>query len=394
MASIVPMLTMVRCRSGPLTRTERPECFALRKDGSYYRPELDVLRCFAFLLVFLHHSALFQKGPLLQLRIASGFGLPLFFFLSAFLITDLLDREKQATGTVHLGAFYIRRILRIWPLYFAVLLLDFVYMHFKHPGVFSVGHLLAFALLGGNWFVARHGWIGPLSIPLWSISIEEQFYLLWPSVHRLADRRAAILCAIAAFLGSYLAMFVLCRQGINLEISFWVNSLVQFQFFASGALLSLSLRYRIPRLRLWQRGLLFAAGVAAFYSAQAVFEAKAGMTSARFSLVGPGYLVVNAGCVAFFLSFLGTTQLAGARALIYLGKISFGLYVFHFAMLNIWGNVLGRLAPGLQQASGFAFRAVFSLASTILMAAASYRYFEKPLLRFKQRFEVIRTRPV
>ena len=353
-----------------------------------------MLRCLAFLLVFLHHSALFAKGVLATVRLAGAFGVCLFFFLSAFLITELLDRELEATGTIRLRAFYARRILRIWPLYFAVLLLDFGYMQLKHPGSFTIGHLTAFVFLAGNWFVAHHALTVGLSLPLWSISVEEQFYLVWPSVRRYSTRTAALGCAAGSLLLCYLAVFVLCRQGIDLETSLWVNSFLQFQFFASGAMLALVLRSRTPQFSSGTRLLLAAGGLTAFFCAQSAFHAKAGMAAAQFRLVLPGYLLVNAGCAAIFLSFLGSLHLARAKPFVYLGQISYGLYVFHWGMLNLWGNILDRVQSHAPQLApyNFSLRALLSLGCTIPLAAASYRYFEKPILRFKQQFEVIRTR--
>jgi peptidoglycan/LPS O-acetylase OafA/YrhL len=91
----------------------------------FYRPELDALRFFAFLIVFLFHGMnTFLDHPFRNVEVfhwpwIGQWGVPLFFFLSAFLITELLLRERESFGKVHLGAFYTRRILRIWPLYFA-----------------------------------------------------------------------------------------------------------------------------------------------------------------------------------------------------------------------------------------------------------------------------------
>src|SRR5262245_32552606 len=90
----------------------------------YYRPELDVLRLIAFLIVFIVHRMDFlridpaQHFWLYNLCLLGDFGVPVFFLLSAFLITELLFRESDRLGAIHIKAFYMRRILRIWPLYF------------------------------------------------------------------------------------------------------------------------------------------------------------------------------------------------------------------------------------------------------------------------------------
>jgi len=91
----------------------------------YYRPELDVLRLIAFLLVFCTHRMTLRRSTpsdthAIYLSLIGIFGRPGLFLLSAFLITELLMREHEQLGTIHLKAFYLRRILRIWPLYFMV----------------------------------------------------------------------------------------------------------------------------------------------------------------------------------------------------------------------------------------------------------------------------------
>jgi peptidoglycan/LPS O-acetylase OafA/YrhL len=118
---------------------------AARRDSPLYRPELDVLRFFAFFCVFLTHGVsvnlnhgILEHHPSVGrvvtfLDAAGSYGLPLFFFLSAFLITTLLLLEKQKTGEVHLRRFYLRRILRIWPLYFTFLLFSFALGMFWAP---------------------------------------------------------------------------------------------------------------------------------------------------------------------------------------------------------------------------------------------------------------------
>src|SRR5271167_4601165 len=92
-----------------------------KAQSRFYRPELDVLRLLAFTMVFLDHmlpyDGVFSDGGWLgSFRYAGGFGVCVFFMLSSFLITDLLEREHEVTQTIQLRAFYVRRVLRIWPL--------------------------------------------------------------------------------------------------------------------------------------------------------------------------------------------------------------------------------------------------------------------------------------
>ena len=94
------------------------------RTDSFYRPGLDILRVLAFVLVFLAHGLVRHLDKPTQLGAigrAGEFGVCIFFFLSSYLITELLLREKRDTGTILIPAFYVRRILRIWPLYFAMI---------------------------------------------------------------------------------------------------------------------------------------------------------------------------------------------------------------------------------------------------------------------------------
>jgi peptidoglycan/LPS O-acetylase OafA/YrhL len=156
----------------------------------FYYPELDALRFLAFLLVFLHHTALreikdyaayFPAGisDALASATCSDTG-SLYFFLSAFLITNLLAREKSKTHTLKVGAFYVRRILRIWPLYcFGIVIGIAAAIIAKFSGTsddYGNSTMLAMYLaLIGNWYFARGvtAWPSNPMTPLWSISVEE-----------------------------------------------------------------------------------------------------------------------------------------------------------------------------------------------------------------------------
>jgi peptidoglycan/LPS O-acetylase OafA/YrhL len=366
------------------------------KNVRYYRPELDVLRFFAFLLVFLHHGLNSTAGLFGSFRVSAALGVCLFFMLSSYLITELLEREEEGSGTVHLRAFYLRRGLRIWPLYLSFLLFDFLLQRFLNPASFTTSRLLAFLLVAGNWYVAHHGFSETISTPLWSISVEEQFYILWPSTRKYFHRLGSVFFSLTMFVVAYVALAFLCREGADVTTAIWVNSFVQFQFFSTGALLALALRGRTPRFHPLLRCILFIAGVAILIAAQHVFEVKASQGVASFHLAAPGYLCANAGCILLFLGFLGESRLGASKLLVYFGKISYGLYVFHWMMLRVSLRVLQHvLGPQLMKTPvGNTLELLIGFALTVAMASVSYRFFESPILRFKSRFEYIRTRSV
>ncbi len=177
------------------------------KQRRYYQPGLDALRFFAFLSVFLHHSlnthgrSTLMRYTLLGRLVplvhdACGFGLSLFFFRSAYLITSLLELEKARTGNVHLRRFYVRRMLRIWPLYVGYLGGVWLLGRFWQPAGFSLWLLLAMLGMVGNWFMGMFRGGNDVVNHLWSISVEEQFYLLWPTISGFLNRRVLqLVCA-------------------------------------------------------------------------------------------------------------------------------------------------------------------------------------------------------
>ena len=176
--------------SSPNTETKR------------YFPNLDAMRFFAFFVVFISHAALFlgyenQSKLFSTLKtyiLANGdVGVTFFFVLSGFLITYILLKEKNTTNTISLKKFYIKRILRIWPVYFLALILGFFVlpqiMHFligdnKLPFLANapLRVLPKYLFFLANFDLAFHGGASVLTDILWSISVEEQFYLVWPFI--------------------------------------------------------------------------------------------------------------------------------------------------------------------------------------------------------------------
>jgi peptidoglycan/LPS O-acetylase OafA/YrhL len=359
------------------------------KKSSFYRPELDALRFLAFMMVFLRHCPVFGSFPgAATLRRAGGYGVCIFFMLSAYLIGALLIREKEKTGTVHIRAFFTRRILRIWPLYFLVLALGFSLgevIKGEHIPIAALPYML---LLGGNFWVAKAGWQLGLLVPMWSLSIEEQFYLLVPSLMRLGGRAMLMVMSIVCIVGAYLALAWYGLHGAG-NVQVWVSSLVQFQFFGAGTLLALALHSRVWKAGLPARYALFVGGLTGLFVVEGLWKLQDVHPSSVGHLV-VGYAAVLLCCLGLFLSVLNL-PIKLPSALIYLGRISFGLYVYHVFVLTIVfkGGVSERL-------SGFTathelLMAGVCLLLTIGVASLSFRYFEQPILRFKDRFSYVRS---
>jgi peptidoglycan/LPS O-acetylase OafA/YrhL len=228
---------------------------------SFYHPELDALRFVAFLAVFVHHALprdarLYLDNGLspavtewiLTVKEAGAFGLDLFFALSAYLITELLLREHAKRGSFSVSAFYIRRALRIWPLYFTFLALTVLVIPTIIPAErFGTVYIVSFALFMGNWACAIMGIPFSVASPLWSISVEEQFYIGWPLLLRFfgmsrIKQLALSMLGVAIVARVLLAVFGVEHPGV------WCNTIARLDPIALGAILAFTLKGRAPKI--------------------------------------------------------------------------------------------------------------------------------------------------
>src|SRR5262249_33574495 len=165
---------------------------------------LDGLRAIAVFGVVWHHVA---RGRPLFFAEQGALGVQLFFVISGFLIATLLLREKRRTNTIALRAFYVRRALRIFPLYYVALLVRIVVVALfaadSSDGAAFFGNLKYFATFTSNWFVGSSPHV--IFAFAWSLAAEEQFYVVWAPVERFLSKWLAALLAASLLVLWWLA---------------------------------------------------------------------------------------------------------------------------------------------------------------------------------------------
>jgi peptidoglycan/LPS O-acetylase OafA/YrhL len=362
----------------------------------FYQPELDGLRFYAFLGVFVCHALPFDPAfyrrfhlplPLLWGAAAKSgaAGVDLFFALSAFLITALLLRERQLNGAISLRRFYLRRILRIWPLYFLLIALAVVLSHTMANQHLPWYYVTGYLLFVGNWVHAVFGRPESICSPLWTVSIEEQFYFLWPVLMKVLTRRGMIVAATVTFVVATVSRIGFMLAGWSGGFIYY-GSICRCDSLALGILLALFAN-RLPRLTSGARLLLLTIGLTGWVASSAWLNEQPGPVDMRMVW---GRLVVSLSAGAILYACLGSQcRLVRGGWVVRLGKISYGLYMLHLTGILI---ALSWLHPRwgwqLLAAKGL------GLVLTAIIAVASYRWIESPFLRLKDRFATVLSRPI
>ncbi len=371
-----------------------------------YLPELDGLRFIAFLMVFFFHGGwpegmvrmLVGRTAARALRENGGYGVQLFFILSGYLITTLLLREEARYGRIHLKAFWIRRILRIWPLYYLLIAIGF----FVLPGLDGqLGtstyremlrtHLLPFLAFLGNWSMAL---IRPapdwLSV-LWSVCVEEQFYLIVPLFVAIVTPRLRV-PIVAAMIATSVAFRGWCAYRFESQLMIVFNTFAQFDTLLSGVLLAMVLgsnRDR-PVLRRWLRWLQWPIYVGFGWLLTWPRLGQGTPIHRTFDFVWIWLCGVGIVMVAVWGRGWLQRSLAYSR-LVWLGKISYGLYMYHEVAL--WARDRLDIRMGWFPNKEYLLP-IGALALTIALAAGSYYGFERRFLRLKRTWTRVPSRPV
>jgi peptidoglycan/LPS O-acetylase OafA/YrhL len=369
------------------------------KDRHVHFPGLNGLRFFAALAVAVSHVELlkqylgypnaYDRPAVYELgRLSVTF----FFVLSGFLISYLLLAEKELTGTVSLRAFYLRRILRIWPLYYLLVALAFFVLPRIAP--LAIPELTAaipenltltlplFAFFLPQLALSLAAPV-PFAEPAWSIGVEEQFYLLWPLVVKKFRRFGMVIAVviIATIAARHAALALATANRADAAALRWWNAAISYLYFTRMECMA------IGGLGAWivfrqKRALLF------FLSNRFVQVAVYALTA--FLMITPaGKPIFDYGWYSVCFAVIIVNVATSPRSLIklshplfdFLGNISFSMYMFHEIAIRIVIASLGVRSSALLYSA--------SLLLTIGIASASYLWFERPFLRLKKRFAVI-----
>jgi peptidoglycan/LPS O-acetylase OafA/YrhL len=361
-----------------------------------YMKFLDGLRCISISWVILLHLPFEKSGPLALLASRGWMGVDMFFVISGFLITSLLLAEREATGHINLGNFYLRRTLRIWPAYYLLILLTVALALLAKTlpalspyfAADKILHTIAWpAIYLTNAYVSFNGTEDVTLLHSWSLALEEQFYLLWPAALILLGRRPArfVVATIVAITLWRVWLTFHYPEGIAAMRRIFYGPDTRMDVLLYGVCAAFALHDESRRARLaawlgrkWVLGLLGVAFVA-------VVCATNRWSGWFGNSLGYG---ASAAIMASLLAYLVACRPARLirvlewPPLAYVGKVSYGVYLFQSGAIDLLQDIVGipTTAPGKLLFT------VGACALAILAAAVSYRFLEAPILKLKGRF--------
>ncbi|HLJ49113.1 MAG TPA: acyltransferase [Bryobacteraceae bacterium] len=329
------------------------------RDGKSRIPSLDGLRGFSIVLVLLAHAAGTQSAPafLRFLERPGALALRVFFIQSGYLITSLLLSEWKKTGTVNLRLFYARRAYRILPAAYTYVLVAFIVFG---PGL-GYSHLLGALTYSINYDGSRPWPLGHL----WSLAVEEQFYLLWPVILVLffATRiRVLVGVIIATPIVNCLLLFMGWKSGVGNWFPTVADSL------ATGCLVAV-LRPELDKVKILRSRWMIAVG--AFVAVLGAVPISGRMAGALYTVIG--LPVVHFGIAAFLYHAIHARYaILNFPLVVYLGTISYSLYLWQQPFLNRYSTSFFTAFPQ-------------NLVFSSLIGLVSYYAVERPVMVLRER---------
>ncbi len=337
---------------------------------------LDGIRAVAILAVLWHHTS--QPVTWLPMTARGFLGVDLFFGLSGFLIVALILRERDRTGDISLKNFYIRRTLRIFPLYYGILFALIIVFGLILPNSQTGSEIMLwmpFYLTLTSNLVSDE----TLMTVAWSAATEEQFYLVWPPLEKFFGR----------FIFPILAILIFINQLINYEIIFASQHahLEVLQSTFTPILLGVLLAHLLHKKSSYdQLGKLFSNRWMSLVFA-IILLILINAFPVGYDISGTPRLLIHLAMFGFLAACLMQEQhiLKSAMSfppIVRIGEISYGMYLFHMFVVAVCSAILGRIGFGGQGLALFAC----TLVGTLIVAELSFRYYEAPFIRLKHRW--------
>ena len=338
--------------------------------ASAHLPALDGLRAMAVTVVIVYHLG-FESLP-------GDIGVSAFFVLSGFLISWLLLQEIERTGRISFRQFYTRRALRIVPAYYVFLVLVYMQEHIRGYAwdpwltISGFGYLV-------NYYNGLHGHPNTAIAHAWSLSVEQQFYIVWPILLNLLMRKGASVaaCVLAGIIACVVGIRSVMYLGFAVDHSYLYNAFeTRFDSIAVECLVAIVLT--------WRRVVMLATVLSTSSLAPAItllllcYSRLCGSAEYHYSV---GFTIDSLLLALFMVQLLILSRQPAWHwldhpVMVYLGKISYSLYLYHLLALGI----ASRLAPHQVGA-----RVILSLVLCVLIASCSYWFIELPFLRLKHR---------
>lgn len=373
-------------------------------------PNLDALRFIAAFLVLIFHldaglayNHYKEKTYSLFPFNFGALGVVLFFVLSGFLITWLLLQEKERNGTILVKRFYLKRVLRIWPLYYLIILLSFLFLNnwafLKWEHIAPVGNVLIstplfiFLLLVicpnvALMFTESIGYANPT----WSIGVEEQFYLLWPHVMKTKKPLVFIIAILIFTLLARYGLFMYMSKLLTQTGILTIGSRIHTAFFYAERFFSFPYSFQIDAMAIGALGAMASVHCKQFmtfiFSKYFQLAFYAVFVLALYTMLDILPTVVFS--IFFILLILNLAlnkqsiiQIPGRR-IAWLGQISYGIYLFHFITIMPSIKLVYYISGGVVNLLTEIIMCLVSLLLTVGMASVSYKYFESPFLKMKE----------